>query len=98
FALSFHQTSSGKIHKMQKYPSKSSLADSTTSVRITKTSHTHVIIQTEYGDKDDMKYILLPIQNLLRFGRPLKTNDVVTYKLDLRSRGTNRGKIVLFGE
>ena len=82
---------------MQKYPSKSSLADSTTSSRATKASHTHVIIQTDNGDKDHMKYILLPMKYLLHFGRPLKTNNIVTYKLDLRSRGTNRGKIVLFG-
>ena len=83
---------------MQKYPSKSSLSDSTTSSRITKINHTHTIIQTDNDDQDGMKYILLPMQNLLDFGRPLKTNDLVTYKLDLKSRGTNRGKIILFGE
>ncbi|CAF1351212.1 unnamed protein product [Rotaria sordida] len=82
---------------MERYDSKISLADSPTSSCITKTNHTHVIIQTNSGNKGVIKYIVLPVKNLVNFGRPLKTNDLVTYKVDLKCRGTNRGKIVLFG-
>jgi hypothetical protein len=83
---------------MQRYGSKISLADSTASSRITKTNHTHVIIQSDSDNKGVIKYLVLPIKNLVNFGRPLKTNDLVTYKVDLKGRGTNRGKIILFGK
>ncbi|CAF2855061.1 unnamed protein product [Rotaria sp. Silwood2] len=82
---------------MQRYSSKASFADSTTSSCITKANHTHVIIQTNADNKSDSKYIVLPVKNLVNFGRPLKSNDLVTYKIDLKCRGTNRGKILLFG-
>lgn len=83
---------------MQKQVSKSCLSDATASSNIIKTSHTHVIIQNDSRNKDPMKYILLPTKNLVDFGRPLKANDLVTYKVDLKGRGTNRGRIVLLGE
>ena len=85
---------------MQKQVSKTSLNDVTTSSHLMQPSdtHTHVIIQNDSGNKDLMKYILLPTKNLIDFGRSLKTNDLVTYKIDRKDRGTNRGKIVLFGE
>ena len=83
---------------MQRYDSKISLADSTTSSRMTKINHTHVILQTDNGDNGATKYIVLPVKNLVNFGRQLKINDLITYKIDLKCRGTNRGKIVLFGK
>lgn len=82
---------------MQQDASRISFGDTTTSTNITKTNHTHAIIQNDGRNKGVMKYVLLPVTNLVDFGRPLKTNDIVTYKLDRKSRGTNRGKIVLFG-
>ncbi|CAF3897522.1 unnamed protein product [Rotaria sp. Silwood1] len=82
---------------MQRYSSKASFADSTTSSCITKANHTHVIMQTNADNNSDSKYIVLPVKNLVNFGRPLKSNDLVTYKIDLKCRGTNRGKILLFG-
>lgn len=63
---------------MQRYPSKISLAETSASSRMTNASHTRVIIQTDGSGKDIMKYILLPIKNLLAFCRPLTINDLVT--------------------
>ncbi|CAF4734323.1 unnamed protein product, partial [Rotaria sp. Silwood2] len=57
---------------MQTYASKTSVGDTTTLSCITKTNHTHVIIQNNNGNKDLMKYFLLPTKNLVDFGRPLK--------------------------
>ena len=81
---------------MERYGSNASLAGSASSRNI-KANHTHVIIQTN-GDKGVIKYIVLPTKNLFNFGRPLKINDLITYKIDLKCRGTNRGKIILFGK
>ena len=83
---------------MERHSSKTSLDVSPTSSYVSKKNHTHVIIQTSADNKGVNKYIILPVTNLVNFGRPLKANDLVTYKIDLKNRGTNRGKIILFGE
>ena len=82
---------------MQRYGSKASLAGSTTS-RINGTIPTHVIMQSDGNSRGVIQYSVLSMDNLVNFGRPPKINDFVTYKTDLRSRGTSRGKIILFGE
>jgi hypothetical protein len=83
---------------MQKHVSKTSLTDSTTSSQFKKAKHTHVIIQNHSSDNGGMlNYLVLPVEQLVNFGRPLKANDMATYKLDMKSRGTNRGRIVLLG-
>ena len=86
------------IFLMERHSSKTSLDVSPTSSHVSKTNHTHVIIRTSSDNKGVNKYILLPITNLVNFGGPLKANDLITYKTDLKSRGTNRRKIILFGE
>ena len=82
---------------MQRHGSKVSLAGSTTS-RINGTIPTHVIMQSDGDSRGVVQYSVLSMENLVNFGRPPKINDIVTYKADLRSRGTSRGKIILFGE
>ena len=94
----YHSYSSLKNRSsMQRYGSKASLAGSTTS-RMNGTIATHVIMQSDADGRGVIQYGVLPMENLVNFGRPPKMNDIVTYKADLRSRGTSRGKIILFGE
>ncbi len=55
--------------------------------------HTHAIVQRE----KDNKVILVPLEYFINFGKTVKVNQTATFKSNVDSRKSDRGKVLLFG-
>ena len=55
--------------------------------------HTHAIIQRQ----QDNKFILVPLDSFINFGKTVKVNETATFKVKKDSRKAERGKVLRFG-